>query len=278
GRRVAAAAPGASSPIARRAAGSVARASFAQERIWFLDRFAPGDSSYNLPVALRLRGVLDPKRFALAFARVVERQEALRTRFREHEGHVVLEVVPRAELAVAHADLAGLPAAAADAETGRLLRVEGGRPFDLARAPLARVTLLRLASEHLAILVLHHIVADGWSIGVLLREVGAFYAAAEGEEPTLPALPIQYADYAAWQRDRVEGEALAGQLAWWRAALAGPEGPAPALTLPTDRPRPALATSRGKSLPVEIGEPLTRALAAFGRRHGATLFMTLLAA
>ncbi|MEP7013165.1 MAG: non-ribosomal peptide synthase/polyketide synthase, partial [Acidobacteriota bacterium] len=280
--RMIAAAPGASPPIARRAADAPVRASFAQERIWFLDRFAPGDSSYNIPVALRLLGALDPRRFALAFERVVERQEALRTAFREREGQVVLEISPRAELPVGRVDLAALPAAATGTETKRLLRTEASRPFDLARSPLARIVLLHLPSEHLAILTLHHIVADGWSIGVLLREVGAFYAAGEGEEPALPALPIQYADFAAWQRDWLEGEALAGQLVWWREALHGSVhgvvGPPPALTLPTDRPRPAVANSCGRSLPVEIGEPLTRALAALGRRHGATLFMTLLAA
>ncbi len=245
--------------------------SFGQERLWFLDRLEPGSGAYNIPAAVRLKGRFRTAVFDRSLAAIVRRHEALRTTFGMEQGRPVQVIAPAEPVAAAvdrPLGAAGGPAAGRGAAPRRGRRPV--RPFDLARGPLLRGALLRLEpEEHVALVTLHHIVSDGWSIGVLLRELAALYGAlAAGVEPALPELPIQYADYAAWQRDWLRGEALAGQLAWWRERLAG----APAvLDLPTDRPRPAVGSMRGASLPVAYAADLSRTLAALGRRHGATL-------
>ncbi|HVR96499.1 MAG TPA: amino acid adenylation domain-containing protein, partial [Thermoanaerobaculia bacterium] len=235
--------------------------SFAQQRLWFLDQLEPGSAAYNIPLAVRLSGELSAGALAEVFAGIVRRHEALRTTFTAREGRPVQVIgPPRVELPVV--DLSHV----SEQEALRLAREEARRPFDLQRGPLLRLALLRLGDrEHVLLLTLHHIVSDGWSMGVLLREIAALYAGA-----VLPELPVQYADFAVWQRRWLEGEVLEAQLAYWKGQLAG----APrVLELPLDRPRPAVQTFGGAVLPVRL--PAVRELC---RREGATPFMVLLAA
>ncbi|HEX3127371.1 MAG TPA: amino acid adenylation domain-containing protein, partial [Thermoanaerobaculia bacterium] len=248
--------------------------SFAQERLWFLERLDPGTPFYNVPFALRIVGGLDAGRMAAAFAEIVQRHEALRTTFGQRDGRPWQRVAPPADLPVPEIDLAGLPLERREAEAARRLREEAFRPFDLERGPLLRVLLVRLgAEERWAFLNVHHLVSDGWSIGVLVRELGTLYGGGE-----LPRLPIQYLDFAAWQRAWLEGEVLQEHIRYWRERLRGART---VLDLPADRPRPPVQTFRGALRPVrplELPGALVRDLATLGRRHGATLFMTLLAA
>jgi amino acid adenylation domain-containing protein len=252
--------------------------SFAQERLWFLDQLEPGSAFYNLPFALRLRGALDVDALERSLGEIVRRHDALRTVFRERDGTPVQVVVPFGGFGLTRKDLAHLPGEARVAEVERELVAESTeRPFDLAAGPLFRASLLRLgAEEHVLLLAQHHIVSDGWSMGVLYRELEALYAAyREGGESPLPELAVQYADYAVWQREQLEGEALERQLSYWRERLSGaPE----LLELPTDRPRPPVQTYRGATVPVELSPELLERLQALGRGEGATLYMTLLSA
>ncbi|MEE8524784.1 MAG: amino acid adenylation domain-containing protein [Thermoanaerobaculia bacterium] len=250
--------------------------SFAQERLWFLDQLAPGTATYNIPAVVRLDGGLDVAALKAALEVVVARHQALRTTFADVDGRPAQTIAPAASASLPVVDLSGLPPAAARAVVDELASEEARRPFDLAAGPLLRTVLLRLADDrHVALVTMHHIISDGWSIGVLLRELGALYTAAvSGEEPALPALPIQTADYALWQRRWLTGEVLDRQLTYWRQQLAD----LPMLELPTDRPRPALsARRRGATIEVALPADLSRQLAELGRRRGATLFMTLLA-
>ncbi|HEX2190565.1 MAG TPA: amino acid adenylation domain-containing protein, partial [Longimicrobiaceae bacterium] len=251
--------------------------SFAQRRLWFLEQLEPGAGRYNVLHPLRLRGPLDPPALRRALSEVVRRHEALRTRFLEEDGEPVQVVDAAAPVPLPVVDLGALPDAARGAEAVRLAARELPRPFDLARGPLFRVGLLRLdAAEWVLLLGMHHAVYDGWSAGVLTEEMSALYPAyAAGREPSLPEPPIQYADYAAWQRDRLAGEALDRQTAWWKERLA--DAP-PFLELPTDRPRPAVAGARGATLRFGAPAETERALQALARAEGATHFMTLLAA
>ncbi|HEX2188555.1 MAG TPA: condensation domain-containing protein, partial [Longimicrobiaceae bacterium] len=253
--------------------------SFAQERLWFLDRLRPGEISYNLPFALRLRGALDVNALERSLGEIVRRHDALRTVFVERGGTPRQVIAPFGGFRLTVIDLAHLPEETREAEVQRELVAEGGaaRPFDLSTGPLFRVSLLRLgAQEHVLLLSQHHIVSDGWSMGVLYRELSALYAAyREGRESPLPELPVQYADYAAWQREQVEGAVLERQLAYWRERMAGaPE----LLELPSDHPRPPVQTYRGETVPVELSLELLERLQALGRSEGATLYMTLLGA
>ncbi|HEY4575482.1 MAG TPA: condensation domain-containing protein, partial [Thermoanaerobaculia bacterium] len=211
--------------------------SYSQQRLWFLDQLDPGSSAYNLASALRLEGVLDAAALAGALSGLARRHESLRTTFGEEDGEPRLVIAEPAPLPLPVVDLAGLPAAPREAEARRIVTAEARRPYDLARGPLARAALLRLAErEHALFYGMHHIVSDGWSLGVLMREIGALYAAfAAGRPSPLAELPEQYADYAAWQRRWLAGEVLAAEIAYWRELLRG----LPArLELPTDRPRP----------------------------------------
>ncbi|MEW5929506.1 MAG: amino acid adenylation domain-containing protein [Gemmatimonadota bacterium] len=250
--------------------------SFAQQRLWVLDRLEPGSAAYNMPGALRLRGPLHAPALRAAVAELVRRHEALRTTFAEQGGAPVQVVRPPAPLPLPLVDLRALPGAARERHAERLASVEARRPFDFARGPLLRTTLVRLGDEdHVLLLTLHHVVSDGWSMGVLVREVFALYDAfSRGGPSPLPELPVQYADYAVWQRRWLSGEALERQLAWWRERLAAAP---PLLELPTDRPRPALPRHRGAACPLHLDAALAGELRALGRREGVTLFMTLLA-
>ncbi|HTE18971.1 MAG TPA: condensation domain-containing protein, partial [Armatimonadota bacterium] len=206
--------------------------SFAQQRLWFLDRLEPESAFYNIPLAVRLTGTLDVSALAQTFTEVVRRHESLRTAFRAEEGEPVQVIGEPYEITLEVEDLSGLDAAEREAEARRVLTEEGRRPFDLATGRLLRVRLLRLSEEeHVVSLVMHHIISDGWSVGVLVHEVAALYAAySEERESPLPELEIQYADYAAWQREWLQGEALERELAYWREQLAGAP---PVLELPT---------------------------------------------
>ncbi|HEX7186104.1 MAG TPA: amino acid adenylation domain-containing protein [Thermoanaerobaculia bacterium] len=251
--------------------------SFAQERLWFLDQWIPDSPSYNVPAAVRLRGPLAAGSLHAALAEVVRRHEALRTTFATSGGKPVQVIHAAAPVSLPRIDLAGLPGTAREDALERLVREEARRPFDLWRGPLLRAALVQLGDrEHVLFLSLHHIVTDGWSMGVLMRELGILYeAASEGRCSPLSALPVQYADFAVWQRSRLAGEAFARDLAWWRGALAGAP---PVLELPADRPRPAGSVHRGAVEPVRLAPELAQRLRALSRRGGATLFMTLLAA
>jgi amino acid adenylation domain-containing protein len=254
------------------------RLSFAQERLWFLDQLEPGSTSYNVAYAVRLAGQLSVAALESAFAAVLERHEALRTTFRTGEDGPVQWIAPAGAepLSLPLLDLSALPEAVREAAARRLAIEEAATPFDLGRGPLLRSVLLRLGPEHhLAVVNVHHIVADGWSLGVLVRELAAFYAAVlDGRPADLPALPVHYADFAVWQRDWLAGEVLERQLAWWRRRLAG----APmVLELPTDRPRPPVLSARGNALPIVLPAATVAGLAALGQDLGATLFMTLFA-
>ncbi len=269
-------------PIGREVTKSGAElpASFAQERLWFLDQLAPGSPAYNIAGGVRLTGDLNVAVLAAGLARIVDRHEVLRTTFAAREGRPVQEIGPaRASLPLL--DLAVLPASAREAEAARLAREEAARPFDLARGPLLRCTLLRLRAqaagiEHRLLISLHHVVGDGWSMGVLVRELGEQYRSGlAGEAARLPVLPVQYADFAAWQRTWLAGEELERQTAFWRDRLAG--APA-ALDLPVDRPRPPVQSHAGSHVALTLPASLRTGLEALARRRGATPFMVLLAA
>ncbi|HEU0076629.1 MAG TPA: amino acid adenylation domain-containing protein, partial [Longimicrobiaceae bacterium] len=264
-------------PVAPTARTGTLPLSFAQERLWFIDRMQPGTATYNLPVALRLRGSLHVGALKRALAEIVRRHEALRTVFGEVDGSPEQVVAPSGGFALPVADLSGLAAQTCEAEARRRVSEEVGRPFDLAAGPLFRAALLRLgAEEHALLLCMHHIVSDGWSLGVLFRELSALYAAyRDGQESPLPELAVQYVDYAAWQRRHLQGEALERQLAYWRDRLAD----APALLeLPADHPRPPVQSFRGASARMELAAGALERLRALGRQEGATLFMVVLGA
>ncbi|HEV2735289.1 MAG TPA: condensation domain-containing protein, partial [Longimicrobiaceae bacterium] len=251
--------------------------SFAQERLWFLDRLQPDSAFYNIPQALRLGGALDPAVLERALGEIVRRHEALRTTFHEGDAGPVQVVAPFAGFALPVEDLAGLGEAEREARVKRRASDEASRPFDLAAGPLFRATLLRLeAEEHVLLLCMHHVVGDGWSMGVLFRELSALYAAfREGRESPLAELPVQYADYAVWQRERLRGETLERQLGFWKEKLRGaPE----LLELPTDHPRPAAQTFRGAQERIRLPAEVLEKLRALGRREGATLYMVVLGA
>jgi amino acid adenylation domain-containing protein/FkbM family methyltransferase len=268
---------GGAPPLSRSRRSAAPRLSFAQERLWFLDRLAPGNVAYNVPAAVRLRGRLDPAALAATLREIVRRHEVLRTSFETTAAGPVQAIAEQLDLPLPLADLSRLPRAARETEALRVAGAASVRPFDLARGPLLRTALLRLGGdEHALLLTLHHIAADAWSLGVLLAEVAALYPAALARRPSpLPELPVQYADYAEWQRSWLSGAVLDAQVAWWKERLAGfPDR----LELPADRPRPAVQSFRGGSLARALPAALGGELRALSRKSGTTLFMTLLAA
>ncbi|HEU0055101.1 MAG TPA: condensation domain-containing protein, partial [Longimicrobium sp.] len=249
--------------------------SFAQQRLWFLEQLGGLGGAYHIPNRMWLRGELDRAALARALDRLVARHEALRTTFAPVEGGAEQRIAPAdVGFRLEEHDLSG--EVNAPAELGRMLAEEERAPFDLERGPLIRGLLVRLARDaHLLHVTMHHIVADGWSMDVFTRELSTLYAAfRRGEPDPLPPLPVQYADYAIWQRRWVEGAVLQAQAEYWSETLAGaPE----LLELPTDRPRPAKQDHAGVLMAVALDEALTDGLKALGQRHGTTLFMTVLA-
>ncbi|HSE15901.1 MAG TPA: condensation domain-containing protein, partial [Pyrinomonadaceae bacterium] len=247
--------------------------SFIQERLWMLNQFEPGPL-YNDYTAFRLTGSLNVEALERALSEIVRRHEVLRSIYPEVDGSPLQIITPASTpLTLPFLDLRG----ATEQEVMLRAREEARLPFDLSQGPLLRATLLRTADdEHLLLLTMHHIVTDGWSMGVLLNELSNLYEAyGRGEEPSLPQLAIQYADYAAWQRQYLQGDVLEQQLRYWREQLRG----APTmLNLPTDRPRPSIQTFNGARHYVELSRELTSSLRTLSQQEGATLFMTLLAA
>ena len=250
--------------------------SFAQERMWFLDRLLPGTAVYNVPSRVRLDGALCPEALRLALEDLVRRHESLRTVFPARDGRPVQVVVPPAPFDLPLTDLSVLPAELAEREAERLSAEHARLPFDLAAGPLFRSALVRLAAERWMLLLnLHHVVADGWSLEIVFRELAELYAArAEGGEPSEPPAALQYPDYAAWQRRWLSGERLDRQVRWWRERLAG----APVLELPADRPRPATAHFRGGQVELRLPPAAARGVDALARAEGATPFQVLLGA
>ncbi|MFO0762663.1 MAG: non-ribosomal peptide synthase/polyketide synthase, partial [Byssovorax sp.] len=264
-------------PLGRRERSEEYPLSFAQERLWFLDQLTPGDASYNMHLAMRLDGTLDIGALGRALAELSRRHETLRTTFATVEGQPVAVVHERIEVGPEQVSLLDLPESDRPEAARREAAAEVARPFDLAEGPLFRAKLIALGEDdHLLVLTMHHIVSDGWSVGVLRREVSALYEAySHGRSSPLPDLPLQYADYAAWQRGWLSGAALGEQLDYWKKRLTG----APhALDLPTDRPRPAVPTHRGARKGFALSPELSKAIVELGRQEGATTFMTLLSA
>ena len=272
-------APSRVAPLVRREPGDAPPPlSFAQQRLWFLHELDPRSASYNLPAVLRIRGPLDAGALGRALDGIVRRHEVLRTAFLPVAGQPAQVVRPFAPLPLPMIDLSALSGGAREGAARALVRDEVRRPFDLAAGETLRATLLRLGEgEHRLALTLHHIVSDAWSADILLREAGVLYDAfaAGRPSPRLPALPVQYADFALWQREWLQGEALAAEIAFWRQQLAGAS---PVLDLPSDRPRPAELSDVGDHRSLALPARLTPALAGLARSAGATLFMTLLAA
>ncbi len=259
------------SPIRSVPRGGDLSLSFSQERLWFIHRLDPDGAAYNMPAALRLEGTLELSALVASLRQIVRRHEVLRTAFPAVDGRPVQRIDPRAEVPLSIVDLGGLPAGMRDAEARRAVARAAVQPFDLERGPVFRVLLLRSGeTEHTALLNQHHISGNLWSTGILVRELVALYAGSP-----LPELPLQYADYAAWQRGQMGTERIAAQLAHWRERLAGAPG---LLALPTDRPRPAVLSFRGESQRERLPARLERGLQELGRRHGATPFMVLLSA
>jgi hypothetical protein len=223
--------------------------SFAQQRLWFLDQLIPNNAFYNTPAAVRITGSLNLDALEQTFNEIVLRHEALRTTFVTVEGQPVQAIAPTLTIPLPVIDLRDLPDAERENEAQRLTTQEAQRPFDLSKSPLLRVTLLRLdETEYVLSLILHHIVSDGWSMGVLIQEIAALYTTkSNGKPSSLPPLPIQYADFAYWQRQWLQTvgatheSPLQAQLAYWRQQLDGIS----MLNLPTDRPRPAVQTYQG---------------------------------
>jgi amino acid adenylation domain-containing protein len=251
--------------------------SFAQERLWFLWQLQPDSPFYNVPQAARFRGPLRVDVLVRAFGEIILRHEALRTTFALENGRPIQVIGKAAGIEPTLVDLSEEPQTAREMEAMRRVEREAQRPFDLTRGPLFRLILLRLGPEdHVCLVVLHHIVSDGWSGALLLQELSALYDGfLRGEPPSLPKLPIQYADFAVWQRRWLTGSVLDRQLDYWKTRLAGR---LPVLELPTDRPRPREQSFHGAHLPFGISRASGDALSQLGRREGATLFMTLLAA
>jgi aspartate racemase len=257
--------------------GFVFPLSFAQQRLWFLDQLEPGSPLYNTPHAFRMSGILDVQALQQTFEAIVSRHESLRTTFSDVEGVPMQCIAEKGAISLPVIDLTSLPEADREGEAQRLAAEEFRRPFNLAQGPLLRLNLLRLSDkEHILLLTLHHIVTDGWSMGILVQEMATIYEAfSHGTVPSLPELPIQYADFAEWQRKWLEGEMLESQISYWKEQLGGK---LPIVELPTDHPRPAFQTYRGKKKTRVLPKTLHEALKALSHREGVTLFMTLLAA
>ncbi len=251
--------------------------SFAQRRMWFLSRLNPGDASYNMPVLLRFDGPLDLALLERSLNALIERHEILRTVFPEVDGAPVQRVSPAARIALPLTDLTGLAESKREAAGVKIAAREAARPFDVEHDLLIRGCVVKTASDsHLVALTLHHIVSDGWSIGLVLKETAAIYEAfCEHRQPALSELPIQYKDFAYWQRHWARGELLESQLAYWKQRLGGT---IPQLDLPGDGPRSQTRSSRGARFSWTLSEELSKSVAALSCAEGTTLFMTLLAA
>jgi thioesterase domain-containing protein len=251
--------------------------SLAQQRLWFLDQLHPRNPAYNVPLGLRLRGNLIPGALELSVRRLIQRHEILRTSFEIEAGHPVQVVAADSAIEISFLDLTGISGRDRDGEAHRIGLEDAQLPFNLATGPLLRFKLIRLAAdEHILVCVMHHIVCDGWSLEIFIRELAALYDQySGGRRASLADLPIQYGDYAEWQRESIAGDVLADQARYWKQKLAGA---ADFLHLPADRPRPPEQTYEGASQVIPVPKELVHDLLAFGHTRRATLFMVLLAA
>jgi hypothetical protein len=264
--------------IARSAtAGAPAPLSFAQQRLWFLNQLEGDSASFNVPAAVRLMGPLDVVALGRSLDEIVSRHEILRTTFVRVNQELVQIVLPAAHRPLPLIDLSALPAHEREAATETHIRESARKVFNLSTGPLLQVELLQIAEhEHVMTISMHHIITDAWSITIFVREIVSLYEAlARGEASPLAELPIQYADYARWQRQLLQGEVVGSQLSYWERQLSGAP---PLLELPTDRPRPAKQTSRGERRFVDFSVEQAAALKTLSQSEGVTLFVTLLAA
>lgn len=264
-------------PIKRASRQGELPLSFAQQRLWFLDQLQPGNPAYNIPAAVRLKGALNVAVLEQTFQEIIKRHEALRTTFNSVEGRPAQVIISSFNFTLPIVNLRELSQAEREAEAMRLAAEEARQPFDLTKWPLLRVTLLHLdETEYLLLLTVHHIVADGWSMGVLVREVAALYEAfCSGKPSPLPELSVQYADYAVWQINWLQGEVLKAKLADWKQQLGQI---LPPLQLPAKQPRSAVSSDRAEIQEFQLSWQVSEALNALSRQQNVTLFMTLLAA
>lgn len=248
-----------------------------QRRLWVIDRVNPNSATYNMPIAIRLKGSLKVKVLKRAFDEIIKRHEALRTSIKVIDGEPFQFIYPALSLKLPQVDLSLLPEAKREAELERLATEEARFPFDLSSIPLLRTTLVRLGEDdHVLLLTKHHIISDGWSIGILIREISLFYEAFSSGKPSpLAPLPVQFADFAVWQRDCLQSGSFDGQLAYWKRQLSGN---LPLLDMPTDHPRPPVQTFNGARKQFLLNKPLIDSLKELCRREDMTLFMVLLAA
>ncbi len=251
--------------------------SFAQQRLWFIEQLEPGTPMYNIPSTFRVKGELKLEVLEQALSEIVRRHEVLRTAFLEEDGQGRPVIHDPFEVRIPVRDLTNLSPPEREEQVRRRVKEFHRQPFDLRQIPLFRIELLRLApNEHVVLFTMHHIISDGWSVGVFIRELAHLYRSfAEGKPSPLPELPIQYVDYAAWQREWLNHEVLEKQLAYWREQL---KGAPPLLELPTDRPRPPVQTYRGAIERIEFSSEVSEAVEHLSRKLGVTPFMILLAA
>ncbi|MBC1235681.1 non-ribosomal peptide synthetase [Nostoc sp. 2RC] len=262
-------------PIARISRDKELPLSFAQKRLWFLEQLEEGSSTYNMPAAVYLKGHLDINALEQTFQELSRRQEVLRTSFKKVNGNPVQLILPSITITIPIVDVSEASAEKQSLKVRQLILAEAQRPFDLTKSPLLRVNLLRLAEEsYVLLLVMHHIISDGWSIGVLIRELSILYAAFSKKQPSpLTELPIQYADFSYWQNQWLQGEVMQKHLSYWKQQLAN----LPVLELRTDYPRPKIQTFRGTSQHLQLSKQLCEEIKALSRREEVTLFMTLVA-
>ncbi|HYX14918.1 MAG TPA: condensation domain-containing protein, partial [Nostoc sp.] len=250
--------------------------SFAQQRLWFLDQLIPDNIIYNVLTVIRLTGLLNLKVLEQTFNEILRRHESLRTTFIVLDGQPLQAIAPSFTIPISVLNLQLLPDDERKVKVNSIINAEIEHPFDLSCGPLLRVKLLVLSNtEHILLLNMHHIICDDWSIGVLIRELGTLYTAFAQNQPSpLLELPLQYADFAHWQREWLQGEVLQTQLTYWQQQLNGIS----MLHLPTDKPRPAIQSYEGATQFFELPKKLTDALEKLSQQEGVTFFMTLLAA
>jgi amino acid adenylation domain-containing protein len=262
--------------IPKRAVFSPAPVSFAQQRLWFIDQLTPGIPAFNIPAAVQLKGALNVELLHKAFAEIIRRHETLRTSFTSHQGSPVQVIAPSVNLEIPVVDLRAMPQPARTKEVQRLVTQDCQHSFDLTQPPLFRVTLVMLdENDQVLILMMHHIIGDVWSVRLLMKELAKLYEAlSTAQSFSLPELPIQYADYAVWQRDWLQGPTLLAELGYWKEQL---EGMTEELELPLDHPRPPVQSIWGAKHFLKVPKAVDAGVRALGRKHGASLFMTLLA-
>jgi len=249
--------------------------SFAQQRLWFLDQLDPHNPFYNIPMAVRLKGSLNVPALGQAFSEIIRRHEVIRATFAEIDGQLAQIIRPVQSLELVAEDLSQM--SEKEAEVEHRLSEEARQPFDLSRGPLLRVKLLQLSEdEYVLSVTMHHIISDGWSMRLLVREISTLYEAFSNRRPSpLPELPIQYTDFAQWQRDWLRGEILENHIAYWRRQL---DDLQPVFELPTDRQRPLAQSYRGGQVSFALTPEISNGLRMLSNKHKGTLFMTLLAA